>query len=160
MKINNINYIKLAVSIIICQLAGFVGSFFTVSSISSWYSTLNKPFFNPPNLIFGPVWITLYFLMGISIYLIWNKGIKTKLSKIALSVFVIQLVLNSLWTILFFGLKSPLIAFIEIILLWIFILLTIIYSYKISKLASYLLIPYILWVSFAAILNFSIYLLN
>lgn len=151
---------KLVMSIVICQLAGFIGSFFTVSSLSTWYVTLNKPFFNPPSWLFGPVWISLYFLMGISLYLIWNKGIESKPSKIALSVFALQLVLNSLWSILFFGLKSPLFAFIEIIILWIAILSTIIYFYKISKVASYLLIPYILWVSFAAVLNFSIYYLN
>lgn len=156
-----VNWWKLIVSIFVCQLAGFIGSFFTVSSIPTWYSTLNKPFFNPPNWIFGPVWIILYLLMGISLYLIWNnKSGKTKQFKIAITFFISQLVLNSLWSIIFFGLKLPLIAFIEIIVLWIFILLTIIYSYKISKIASYLLIPYILWVSFASILNLSIYLLN
>lgn len=98
--------------------------------------------------------------MGISLYLILNKGIKNKTSEIALTVFIIQLILNSLWSILFFYFQSPLFAFIEIIILWIFILLTIIYSYKISKIASYLLVPYFLWVSFAAILNFSIFILN
>lgn len=155
-----INYFKLISSILICQLAGFIGSFFTVSSVSSWFLTLNKPFFNPPNWLFGPVWITLYFLMGISLYLVWSKGIKDIQSKMAVLIFAIQLILNSLWSIIFFGFQSLLFAFIEIILLWIAILLTIIYFNKISKTASYLLIPYILWVSFAAILNFSIYYLN
>jgi translocator protein len=155
-----INYFKLVFSIVICQLAGFIGSFFTVSSVSTWYLTLNKPFFNPPGWLFGPVWIILYFLMGISLYIVWNKGIKSSKSKIALSVFGLQLILNSLWSILFFGLKSPLLAFVEIIILWIAILSTLIYFHRISKIASYLLIPYILWVSFAAILNFSIYYLN
>jgi translocator protein len=153
-----INYFKLITSIIICQLAGIIGSFFTVSSVSTWYLTLNKPFFNPPSWVFGPVWITLYFLMGISLYLIWNNYNKD--SKLAVTFFSIQLVLNSLWSILFFGLRNPLLAFIEIIVLWAFILLTIIYFYKKSKTAAYLLIPYILWVSFAAILNFAIYYLN
>jgi translocator protein len=155
-----INYFKLVFSIIVCQLAGIIGSFFTVSSVSTWYLTLNKPFFNPPGWLFGPVWVILYFLMGISLYIIWDKGIKSSKSKIALSVFGLQLILNSLWSILFFGLKSPLLAFIEIIFLWITIILTIICFNRISKSASYLLIPYILWVSFAAILNFSIYYLN
>ncbi|MEK6969392.1 MAG: TspO/MBR family protein [Nanoarchaeota archaeon] len=155
-----INYWKLAISIVVCQLAGFIGSFFTVSSVSTWYLTLNKPFFNPPSWLFGPVWISLYFLMGISLYLIWKKGIKNKQSKTAVSLFGVQLILNSLWSILFFGLRSPLFAFIEIITLWIAIILTIKYFYKISKVASYLLIPYMLWVSFAAILNFFIFYLN
>lgn len=155
-----INYWKLAISIVVCQLAGFIGSFFTVSSVSTWYLTLNKPFFNPPSWLFGPVWISLYFLMGISLYLIWDEGIKSKQSKGALYIFGAQLILNSLWSILFFGLKSPLFAFIEIIILWIAIILTIKYFYRISKSASYLLIPYVLWVSFAAILNFFIFYLN
>ena len=104
-----INYFKLVLSIIVCQLAGFIGSFFTVSSVSSWYLTLNKPFFNPPSWLFGPVWITLYLLMGISLYIIWNKGITNNQSKIAVLIFAIQLILNSLWSIIFFGLKTPLI---------------------------------------------------
>jgi translocator protein len=155
-----VNYWKLIVAIIVCQLAGFIGSFFTISSVSTWYLTLNKPFFNPPSWLFGPVWITLYLLMGISLYLVWNRGINGKTSRIAITFFSIQLILNSLWSILFFGLKSPLYAFMEIIFLWAAILLTIIYFNRISKPASYLLIPYILWVSFAAVLNLSIFILN
>ncbi len=155
-----INYWKLIPSIIICQLAGIIGSIFTVSSVSTWYLTLNKPFFNPPSWVFGPVWIMLYFLMGISLYIVWNKGIGSKESKIAISVFGVQLILNALWSIIFFGLRLPLFAFIEIIFMWLAIIATIVYFYRISKVASYLLIPYILWVSFAAILNFAIYYLN
>ena len=153
-----INYIKLISSILICQLAGIIGSFFTASSVSTWYTTINKPFFNPPSWIFGPVWITLYLLMGISLYLIWNNYSKDM--KMPLIFFGIQLGLNSLWSIIFFGLQNPLFAFIEIIILWTFILLSIIGFYKKSKTAAYFLVPYILWVSFAAILNFSIYYLN
>ncbi|MBN1376985.1 tryptophan-rich sensory protein [Candidatus Woesearchaeota archaeon] len=155
-----INYWKLAVSIVICQLAGIIGSFFTVSSVNTWYIGLTKPSFNPPNWVFSPVWITLFFLMGISLYIVWDKGIKTKQSKKAVSIFGVQLVLNTLWSILFFGLKSPLYAFIEIIFLWAAILLSIIFFYRISRTASYLLIPYILWVSFAAFLNYFIVYLN
>jgi benzodiazapine receptor len=154
----NINYFKLIFSIVICQLAGVIGSFFTVSSVSTWYVTLNKPFFNPPNWLFGPVWITLYFLMGISLYLIWNNVDKD--TKSARIVFFIQLGLNTLWSLLFFGLKSPFLAFIEIIVLWLFILLNILFFYQKSKAASYLLIPYFVWVSFASVLNFSIFYLN
>ena len=152
-----INYLKLIVSIIICQLAGIIGSIFTADSVSTWYLTLNKPFFNPPNWIFGPVWITLYLLIGISLYLIWNNK---NFNKTGIYFFSAQLVLNTLWSILFFGLKNPLLAFIEIIILWIFILLTMIYFYRTSKTATYLLLPYILLVTFAAILNISLFILN
>ncbi|MFP4403398.1 MAG: TspO/MBR family protein [Nanoarchaeota archaeon] len=155
-----INIIKLIISIIICQLAGVIGSIFTVNTIATWYETLNKPFFNPPGFIFGPVWIILYFLIGISLYSVWSKKINTKTKKLAIIIFFIQLILNAMWSIIFFGLKSPFFAFIEIIFLWIFIFLTMFYFNKISKIATYLLIPYLLWVSFALILNFSIYLLN
>jgi len=153
------NWIKLIISIVGCQFAGIIGSFFTRKSIPVWFSNLKKPEFNPPDWIFGPVWITLYLLMGISFYLIWknedNPSIKT-----AVVVFIFQLVLNSLWTIIFFGLKSFGIAFLEIIVLWIFILICIIQFYPISVTASVLLIPYLIWVSFASILNYSIWKLN
>lgn len=157
---NKINYFKLTASIIISLLAGFIGSFFTSSSIQSWYTTINKPFFNPPNFVFGPVWTILFILMGISLYIIWTTKSNSKQKKIAIYLFGIQLVLNTLWSIIFFGLQNPLFAFIEIVILWVAILLTIINFKKISKTAAYLLIPYILWVSFAAVLNFSIYYLN
>ncbi len=158
MKIKNIP--KLVYSIVICQLAGIIGSFFTFPSISTWYAALEKPSFNPPNWIFSPVWITLFILMGVSLYLVWIQGTKTKYAKIALTLFGIQLSLNILWSIIFFGLKSPFFALIEIIILWVAILATILKFSKISKTAAYLLIPYILWVSFAAILNFSIWVIN
>ena len=148
--------LKFIISIIICQLAGIIGSIFTVSSVNSWYLTLVKPSFNPPSWVFSPVWITLFVLMGISLYLIWEA----KDNKKTMILFYVQLVLNILWSIMFFGLKNPLLAFIEIIILWIFILMTIIYSYRISRPAAYLLAPYILWVTFAAVLNFMIYWLN
>ncbi len=148
------------ISIVICQFAGFIGSVFTVNSISTWYTTLVKPGFNPPNWLFGPVWTLLYLLMGISLYFVWQKGTADPHIKIALLMFAAQLVLNILWSILFFGMRSPMLGLIEIALLWVFILLTITNFYHISKPASYLLIPYILWVSFAAVLNLSIFLLN
>ncbi len=152
--------VRLLISILLCNTAGFIGSIFTFSSISTWYETLVKPEFNPPGWIFGPVWTTLYILMGISLYLIWNKGTKTPLAKIALTIFGIQLVLNAIWSILFFGLQNPLWAFIEIIFLWLSIFLSIFFFNKISKPAAYMLIPYIFWVSFAAVLNYNIYILN
>jgi benzodiazapine receptor len=155
-----IKIFKLLVSILICQGAGAVGSFFTSPVISSWYAGLEKPSFNPPNWIFAPVWTILFLLMGISLYLIWRRGLEDKKAKIAVFIFAIQLILNVLWSFLFFGLQSPLYAFVEIIILWLAILITIINFSKISKLAAYLLLPYILWVSFASVLNFSILILN
>ncbi len=154
------DFVKLAISILLCNAAGFIGSVFTFSAIPTWYAALVKPEFNPPNWIFGPVWTTLYILMGVALYIVWNKGLKSNLSKTAVTFFGVQLTLNALWSILFFGLQNTLIAFIGIVFLWFSIALSIYYFYKISKPAAYLLIPYIFWVSFAAILNYSIYLLN
>ena len=153
------HWVKFVVSILMCQAAGTIGSLFTSSSIPTWYAMLNKPAFNPPNWIFAPVWIFLYILMGISFYLIWIKSDVPNFGFL-LSAFLLQLVLNAFWTIIFFGLKSPLYAFIEIIILWIMILICIISFYPVSKAASILLIPYILWVSLASILNFSLWRLN
>jgi translocator protein len=149
--------LKLIICILICQIIGFLGSLFNIKSIPSWYSKQKKPSFNPPSWIFGPVWTLLYLLMGISLYLVLISG---KATTIPIIIFSIQLFLNLIWTGIFFGMKKPLLAFIEIILLWASILLNILTFYPISKVASYLLIPYILWVSFASILNFSIYWLN
>lgn len=155
-----INLKNLVIAIMLCQLAGIIGSVFTSPSIPTWYASLVKPGFSPPNWLFGPVWISLYALMGISAYLIYEKGIKKKKIKTAIYIFAFQLVLNSIWSILFFGLHNPFLAFIEIIILWSAIILTIKRFYEINKTAAYLLIPYILWVSFAAVLNYYLYILN
>lgn len=152
--------IKLIVSLIICQLAGFVGSLFTTPSIPVWYASLAKPSFTPPNWVFSPVWISLFVLMGISLFLLWEKTLHYPGVKTAMCWFAVQLVLNMLWSILFFGLKSPFLALIEIIVLWIAIFITILKSLRVSKLAGVLLIPYLVWVSFAAGLNYSIWTLN
>ena len=152
--------IKFIVAIGVCQLAGFVGSLFTTPSIPTWYASLQKPSFNPPNWIFSPVWTTLFVLMGISAFIVWNKGLDRKGVKAALLLFIIQLVLNMLWSYLFFTLHSPLYAFVEIIILWLAILLTMLKFFPISRAAGYLLLPYMLWVSFAAVLNFTIFRLN
>lgn len=152
--------IKLIISIVICQLAGFFGSLFTRPAIPTWYTTLSKPTFTPPNWVFSPVWITLFVLMGISAFLVWNKGLDYKGVKKALTIFIIQLILNTFWSLAFFGLKSPLFGFLVIIILWVAILFTISNFFKVTKTAGILLIPYILWVSFAAALNFSIWRLN
>lgn len=144
-------------AIVICQLAGIIGSFFTVSSVGTWYAAINKPSFNPPSWVFGPVWITLYTMMGISLYLVWRSGNR---DWVVFGVFGLQLVLNAAWSILFFGLQSPGIAFAEIIVLWLSILATIFLFFNVSRAAAYLLIPYALWVTFAAVLNFAIWRLN
>ena len=147
------NALKLTSSILICLFAGGLGTIFTISSIPTWYAHLNKPFFSPPNYLFGPVWTTLYILMGISLYLIWKK-------KKPLKLFWIQLILNAIWTPIFFGAHAILLAFVIIVVMWVYILKTILSFAKINKVASYLLYPYLAWVSFASILNFSVWLLN
>jgi len=158
MKIKNIKL--LVYSILICQLAGIIGSFATASSVSTWYLAINKPSFNPPSWIFGPVWLTLFTLMGISLYLIWQKAKEDKRAKFARNFFLIHLVFNTLWSYLFFGLQKIGIAFFEISFLLVFITyLTYIFG-KINKLAGILLIPYLLWGSFATILNYAIWQLN
>jgi len=154
------DFIKLIVSIVVCFAAAIIGSLFTTPNIPTWYALLNKPPFSPPNWLFAPAWTTLYLLMAVSAYLVWMKGLGNKEVRIALGAFLVQLILNVLWSALFFGLRSPLLGAIEIVALWAAILLTIIYFFRISKTAGWLLIPYILWVTFAAILNFSVLILN
>jgi benzodiazapine receptor len=159
-RIKAMEIVKLAVSIGVCLAIGFIGSIFTTSSIPTWYMALEKPSFNPPNWLFAPVWTTLFILMGISAFLVWRVGLKEANVRIALIIFIIQLILNAFWSIAFFGLRSPIAGLIVIIVLWIAILLAILSSIKVSRLAGVLLIPYILWVSLASILNVMIYILN
>lgn len=151
-------WLKLLGFILVSYLAGFIGGIFTQQSVTTWYLTLQKPVFNPPSWVFGPVWTSLYILMGIAAFLVYNKGYKK--ARTALNFFFIQLFFNALWSFLFFGLKNPLLAFIEIIILWSLILVTTYYFYKVEKKAAYLMLPYLLWVSFATVLNFSLYILN
>ena len=181
MKYNEL--VKFVFSIIICEMAGAIGSAFTFSAIDGWYKTLEKSPLNPPNWIFGPVWTILYILMGISLYIVWSANWKIRneifKSKIKpwnrfsekfvsgswqklnlILIFAFQLVLNSFWSIAFFGLKSPGLAFFVLLMLWFAILYTIINFYRVSKISAYLLIPYILWVSFAGYLNYSVWILN
>lgn len=153
------NILKLIVSVVISQAAGAIGSLFTVQNIPTWYAGLNKPSFNPPNYIFGPVWITLYFMMGVAFFLVWKNSGKFDI-KVPAILFIVQLVLNALWSILFFGMKNPMLGFFEIIILWVFIVLCVIKFYPVSKIAAWLLIPYLLWVSFASVLNFKLWMLN
>ncbi|PKG32473.1 TspO/MBR family protein [Methanoregula sp.] len=141
-------------------VAGSIGSLVTITGPASWYSLLVKPVFQPPNWIFGPMWTLLFILMGIAAYLIWERGIKEPEVRFALSVFCIQFVFNILWSFLFFGMQSPLLGLLDIIILWWLILATIMTFYRVRKSAAYFLIPYIAWVSFATILNATIVLLN
>jgi len=154
------NIISIIIWIIISFLPGIAGQLATGPAIPTWYATLTRPPIAPPNWIFGPVWTLLYLSMGIAAGLVWNRGIGDNRVKFALTIFVIQLILNGLWSFLFFGWHSLHVAFIEIVILWVFILFTIIKFYALSKPAGLLLVPYLLWVSFASVLNFSFWWLN
>lgn len=157
------NIFKFVISIIICESVGIIGSFFTFSSVSNWFPTLVKPWFSPPSWLFGPVWTILYFLMGLSLYIVWNKTetiSKQKYKKQFFILFGIQLILNALWSFLFFGLKSPISGLIDILFLDMAVITTIIYANRVSKYAAVLLAPYMAWIIFATLLNFEIALLN
>lgn len=151
---------KLIISIILPFIAAAIGSFFTSPAVMTWYTTLQRPSFSPPNWIFAPVWTILYLMMGISLYLVWREGWDKKEVKKGMIVFFIQLALNAAWSIIFFGLQLPFYAFVEIIFLWFSIYLTMLLFSNVSRKAAYLLVPYILWVSFALVLNYFIFLLN
>jgi tryptophan-rich sensory protein len=159
--------LRLAISIAIPLMAGVIGSIFTSQSVSTWFQTIERPWFSPPNWLFGPVWTTLYVLMGISLFLVWRATSTITLPKdrhsrkiAAFIVFGIQLILNVLWSFLFFGLRSPQLAFAEIVILLISIVVTIVIFSKISRLAALLMMPYTGWVTFASFLNLQIWLLN
>ncbi|HWR00157.1 MAG TPA: TspO/MBR family protein [Candidatus Methylomirabilis sp.] len=158
MPIKKIGQLILAIGV--CEFVGVIGSVFTFEAIPNWYSTLQKPALNPPSWVFAPAWTMLYALMGISVFLMYQKGWKRKEGKRALVIFGVQLFLNAIWSLIFFGLRLPGFALVDILLLWIAILVTIITFEKISKPAAWLLLPYLLWVSFAAYLNFAIFYLN
>lgn len=151
--------IMLFAFIVLALLAGAFGSYFTFQSIPTWYASLEKPDFTPPNWVFGPVWTALYLMMAVAAFLVAEKGI-TKGSKIALGVYGFQLAINGIWSFAFFGLKSPILGLVVIVLLWFAIAETMILFARISKTAAWLMVPYILWVTFAAFLNFTILQLN
>ncbi len=165
-----IDFPKLALSLIVPFIAAFIGSMATYPSIPGWYATLAKPAWTPPNWVFGPVWTTLYILMGLSLYLVWMKGsgrwnrfkgwLGIRQPKAPLYAFFIQLGLNGLWSILFFGLQSPLLGLVCIIPLWIAIVATMGLFYDVDRRAAWLLLPYIIWVTIAANLNLFVWLLN
>jgi len=153
-------FLKLIITIGVSELAGIVGSVFTISQIPTWYATIAKPGINPPSWIFGPVWTTLFFLMGISAFLVWRKGLERKDVRIALFIFGLQLVLNTIWSIIFFGMHNIGGALVEIVFLWLAIVWTIFAFHKISRASAYLLLPYILWVTFAGYLTYSLWMIN
>lgn len=153
-------YTKILVMVATCLAAAYLGSIATQSSVDTWYKTIEKPVFNPPSWIFAPVWTLLYIMMGAAAGLVWHRTGRREGVQRALILFAIQLALNNLWSFLFFGLQNPFLALIEIILLWLLIYETMLAFRRVSTLAGRLLIPYLLWVSFATVLNGSIWWLN
>jgi len=140
-------------AIALCEGAGIIGSLFTVSSIQNWYAFLNKPSFSPPNYLFGPVWTILYVLMGIAFYLV-------RKNKFAVKLFLVHLFFNAVWSIIFFGLHDIALALVDILVMWGMIIAMILKFYPIKKTASYLLLPYIMWVTLATVLNYAVWVLN
>jgi len=151
---------KLLISVIGCEIVGVLGTPFTIPAIPAWYASLNKPFFAPPNWVFGPVWTLLYFLMGLAFYLIWKQGFNKRRVRTACLFFLAQLGLNFIWSPIFFGLRAPQLGLLVIVAMWVFIVMTMKQFYPLSKPAFYLLIPYLLWVSFATLLNAALVVLN
>lgn len=154
------NTIKFIISIFAPLIVGGLSGFFTTNSISGWYTTLQKPSFNPPNWIFGPVWTLLYIMMGIALFVIWKSEADSVLKKQALILFAAQLAVNFCWSFLFFYCESPSWALLDIIVMWVLIVMNIFSFGKISSFAAWMLVPYISWVSFAMLLNFAIWRMN
>lgn len=154
-----INFYKLAVALALPQIAGFIGTIFTDPQIPTWYETLNQSALTPPNWTFGIVWPLLYILMGVAFYIVWTKN-EGKNSGLAIKLFIVQLLLNTTWSVLFFGQQNPLAALWGILALWAAIVATIFAFMRVSKTAAWLMLPYILWVSFAFYLNYQVVVLN
>ena len=154
-----VDVVKLVVSIAVPLLAGFGSTVWTINTIPTWYASLNKPWFSPPNVVFAPVWTTLYILMGVALFLIWRSP-RNRTRDTGIALFAAQLVVNVIWTFAFFGLQNTLFGVLTIVPLWILIAVTIYQFYKVDKWASYLLVPYLAWVSIATAPNASVYLLN
>jgi tryptophan-rich sensory protein len=152
--------LQLIFAVLVCQTAGLIGSIFTRMSLDPWYASLEKPFFTPPDFVFAPVWIVLYTIMGVSAFLVWNRGITSARNKASLIIFTLHLCVNIAWTAVFFGAQCPPGGAALILLLWIMILTLISLFWRISPAAGALLIPYLAWVSFASALNIAIAMLN
>lgn len=158
MDLNSV--IRLTISIVASFAAAAIGSLFTFKAIPTWYATLKKPRYTPPNRAFGPIWTTLYVLMAVSIFLVWDKGLATKGALLAFTLYWVQLAFNALWSVIFFGMKSKGGGVMTIIVLWLLILATILASFRVSVVAGALLVPYLVWVSIATYLNIGVWLLN
>lgn len=146
--------------LVICGVAAGIGGLATATSVGGWYQTLERPAFAPPNWLFGPVWTVLYGLMAVSAFLVWRQGWPAREAKIALALFGAQLALNVLWSVVFFGLQAPGAAFVELVMLWLAILAWLLSSWRVSRLAGLLIVPYLAWVTFAGVLNAAIWRLN
>ena len=157
---NGSNLLKLLATLAVVLTAGGIAALATTRGTPTWYQTLKKPSFDPPEWLFGPAWMLLYLLMAIAAWLVWKQGCSAAGVKLALAVFLVQLVLNSLWSVFFFGLRSPLAGLVDIVVLWLAILATVVLFFRVSVPAGVLLLPYIAWVSFAALLNAAILRLN
>ncbi len=159
MQKDNKNLVALVVFVIISFSAGMIGNIFTSDVSFEIYKNLVKPNFAPPSWIFEPIWTTLYLLIGVAAFLIWREG-ANKNVVLAMTMFFVQLFLNAIWTPVFFGFGERLIAFYVIIVLWVIVLITTIFFFGIKKVAGYLFLVYLLWISFALVLNYSIWRLN
>ena len=160
MKLQAGDIVSLVVAVVIPLVVGGLGGIATASAIPTWYQGLNKPAWNPPNWVFGPVWTLLYVLMGVAAWLVWRQGWDNPQVRMALAIFGVQLLLNLFWSLIFFGLRSPGWAVLEIVILWGFVLATTVQFYRLDSIAGLLLIPYQLWVTFAAVLNAAVWQLN
>ena len=154
------DYLLLGASLILCIVAAVVGGIVTAASVQTWYQTIQKPSWNPPDGLFGPVWTILYLLMAVALWRVWRLGWGESGVRLAVTLFVLQLGLNVLWSFVFFGLRQPGWAFLEIVVLWGFILATLISFYRLERLAGVLLVPYLAWVTFATVLNGAVWRLN
>lgn len=153
-------FIRLGIALVIPLVVGGVSGYSTAQGVRDWYPTLIKPSFNPPAWVFGPVWTVLYLMMGVAAFLVWQKGWENGPVRVALALFAVQLILNGLWSVLFFGIRAPGLAFVEILLLWLSIGGTVVLFWRVTPGAGILLLPYQAWVTFAAVLNGSIWWLN
>jgi tryptophan-rich sensory protein len=151
--------IGLALWIVVCLGAAALGSVFTTSSIPDWYGTLNKPTWTPPNAVFGPVWTVLYLMMAVAVWLVWRRGERVPVG-VPLTLFGVQLIVNVMWSWLFFGMRLPGAAFVDVVALWCLILATIITFWPVAPLAGALLLPYFAWVTFASALNWAVWRMN
>jgi len=154
------NAIKLVIAVAVPLTVGALSGFATARGVTDWYPTLAKPSFNPPAWVFGPVWTVLYIMMGVAAFLVWRTGLDADGVKVALTAFAVQLALNGLWSILFFGMQAPGWALVEIVLLWVSIGITVVFFWRVAPLPGALLLPYWGWVSFATVLNASLWWLN